>query len=164
MGVNVCRGGRDNRKEATMQSVIEEFQRVIDTAYDQLLQFDEATSAEPLAPGKWSRKELLGHLIDSASNNHQRFIRGQLDESHAFPGYEQNGWVERNGYRDRSWHDLVMLWRSYNRHLLHVVARLPEDQLNTVCTIGNNEPVTLGFIAEDYVAHMQHHLEQLFAE
>ena len=146
-----------------MQSVIDDFRRTIDTAYDRLLQFDEAASAEPLAPGKWSRKELLGHLIDSASNNHQRFIRGQLDESHAFPGYEQNSWVERNGYRDQSWSDLVALWRSYNRHLLHVLARLPEAKLNTSCTVGNSEPMTLGFIAEDYVAHLQHHLEQFFA-
>jgi len=144
-----------------MQNVIEEFKRVISESYDRLVKFSDAESAEPLSDGKWSRKELIGHLIDSASNNHQRFVRAQMDESHSFPGYEQESWVSRQGYRNEAWEDLALLWKSYNQHLLHVLSRIPEDKLSLPCTVGGGEPVTLGFIVEDYISHMKHHLSQI---
>ena len=147
-----------------MQNVIEEFKRTISESYDRLVKFSDEESAKPLSDGKWSRKELIGHLIDSASNNHQRFVRAQIDESHSFPGYEQESWVSRQGYKDEAWEGLALLWKSYNHHLLHVVSRIPEDKLSLSCTVGNGEPVTLRFIVEDYVKHMKHHLNQILAE
>ncbi len=144
-----------------MQTVIEDLQRAVDDAAAQFAQFNDADAASPLATGKWSRKQVLGHLIDSAANNHQRFIRAQLDGPHAFPGYEQEAWVERNGYADTAWSDLVALWRAYNLHLLRVIARIPQDKLDVTCTVGNNPPMTLGFIIEDYVKHLRHHLQQI---
>ncbi|HKP84454.1 MAG TPA: DinB family protein [Blastocatellia bacterium] len=144
-----------------MQSVIEDFKRTISESYAQLARVSEGASAAPITPEKWSRKEVLGHLIDSASNNHQRFVRAQLDGGVTLPGYTQEAWVERQGYKDEPWADLVMLWKSYNLHLLHVVSRMPDDKLGAMCAIGNNEPVTLGFLVEDYVKHMKHHLKQI---
>ncbi len=144
-----------------MQTVIEDLRRALDEATAQFAQFDDDATSNPLAADKWSRKQLLGHLIDSAANNHQRFIRAQLDGSHAFPGYEQESWVERNGYADATWGDLVALWRAYNLHLLRVIARIPEDRLAVTCTVGDNPPMTLGFIIEDYVRHLRHHLQQI---
>ena len=144
-----------------MQNVMEEFERTIVESYDRLMQFSDAESAEPLSDGKWSRKELIGHLIDSASNNHQRFVRAQMAESHSFPGYEQAPWVSLQGYEAEAWEDLALLWKSYNQHLAHVISRIPEDKLSLSCTVGNGEPVTLGFIVEDYISHMKHHLSQI---
>ncbi|HJQ23945.1 MAG TPA: DinB family protein [Blastocatellia bacterium] len=146
-----------------MQNVIEDLRRAVDEAVAHFAEFNEADTSAPLADGKWSRKQLLGHLIDSAANNHQRFIRAQLNEPKTFPGYEQEPWVERNGYADASWGDLVALWQAYNLHLLRVIARIPADQLDVSCTVGGSEPMTLGFIAEDYVRHLKHHLQQIFA-
>lgn len=147
-----------------MQNVIEEFKRTVSESYDQLVRISDAESAEPLSDGKWSPKELIGHLIDSASNNHQRFVRAQLAESHTFPGYEQESWVARQGYKNEAWEDLTLLWKSYNQHLLHVISRMPEDKLSVSCTVANSDPVTLGFIVEDYVRHMKHHLNQIFGK
>jgi hypothetical protein len=136
-----------------MQNVIEEFKRTVVESYDRLVMFSDEESAKPLSDGKWSRKELIGHLIDSASNNHQR--------SHSFPGYEQESWVSLQGYEGEAWEDLALLWKSYNQHLAHVVSRIPEDKLGLSCTVGDGGPVTLGFIVEDYISHMKHHLSQI---
>jgi len=146
-----------------MQNVIEDLRRTIDSYYDRLALLTEDASAEPVSQGKWSPRELIGHLIDSASNNHQRFVRAQLDGPHTFPGYEQESWVTRQGYKDESWADLTALWKSYNLHLLHVMSRMSNDKLDVLCTIAAGEPVTLRFIAEDYVSHLKHHLEQIVA-
>ncbi|MFL6273924.1 MAG: DinB family protein [Blastocatellia bacterium] len=146
-----------------MQTVIEDFQRAVDTAVAQFAGFSEAETSMPMAAGKWSRKQLLGHLIDSAANNHQRFIRAQLDGPKAFPGYEQEVWVERNGYADAAWSELVALWQAYNRHLLRVLALIPAERFDVICMVGDNAPMTLGYIAEDYVRHLKHHLQQLLS-
>ena len=146
-----------------MQDVIEDFRRTISESYDRLAQMTEAASSEPVSAGKWSPRELIGHLIDSASNNHQRFVRAQIDGSLTFPGYEQEAWVERQAYKDESWADLTALWRSYNLHLLHVISHMSADKLGVLCAIGGSEPVTLRFLAEDYVKHLKHHLAQIMA-
>lgn len=144
-----------------MQNLIEDFRRTISESYARLAQLTEDLSAEPVSPGKWSRRELIGHLIDSASNNHQRFVRAQIEGALAFPGYEQESWVARQAYKDESWADLIVLWKSYNLHLLHVISHMPNDKLDVSCAIGNNDPVTLRFLAEDYVRHLKHHLKQI---
>ncbi|HKR83372.1 MAG TPA: hypothetical protein VJS37_04305, partial [Terriglobales bacterium] len=78
-----------------------------------------------------------------------------------FPGYEQNGFVRVQAPGEADWSVLVSLWAAYNRYLAHVIARLPESKSNTPCRIGSNEPVTLEFLANDYVRHLVHHLEQI---
>jgi len=113
--------------------------------------------------GGWSRKQVLGHLIDSASNNHQRFVRAALQGQLDFPGYDQQGWVRVQAVEEAPWPTLIALWASYNRHLAHVIAHLPPAQLGTACRIGSGEPVTLRFLVEDYLRHLLHHLAQLGA-
>ena len=122
---------------------------------------DDAASRKP-APGKWSVKEIIGHLVDSAANNHQRFIRAQ-DGPYTGPGYAQDAWVERQGYGSIAWPELLELWRLYNRHLAAVIKRIPPEKLDTECRIGQYEPVPLGFVVEDYVAHLKHHVRQIEA-
>jgi DinB family protein len=118
------------------------------------------TSARP-SPKKWSKKEILGHLLDSASNNHQRFVRAALQGELTFPGYEQDKLVDLQQFRDMEWSFLVDHWASCNRFLAHVLSVLPAKAASITCHIGNNPPATLEWIAEDYVAHLKHHLNQI---
>jgi hypothetical protein len=111
--------------------------------------------------GKWIRKEILGHLIDSAANNHQRFVRARSGGSLTFPGYDQNAWVKTHEYRSRPWEELVDLWAALNTHIAHVIASTPADRLGTSCVIGGGEPVTLEWLMHDYITHLRHHLSQL---
>jgi DinB superfamily len=137
------------------------FEQVLAEAFPRLAQITDARSEEHLAPGKWSRKEILGHLIDSASNNHQRFVRARLLSEVSFPGYAQNQWVETQGYQSESWQNLVQLWAGFNRHILHFVSRIPEDSADNRCALDGNKPVTLRFLVDDYVRHLGHHLAQI---
>jgi hypothetical protein len=108
-------------------------------------------------------EQVLGHLIDSAANNHQRFVRAQEGRALAFPGYAQDDWVRSQHYEERPWEDLTSFWYAYNRHLAHVIARIPDDRRSVSCSVGSNAPVTLGFLVHDYLVHLRHHLGQLQA-
>jgi hypothetical protein len=119
---------------------------------------DEVSSSA--GGGKWSRKEILGHLIDSATNNHQRVVRGQLSDALVF-GYDQVAWVKANGYRRRVWSELVELWITLNRHLAAAVELVPTDKLGTPCAAGEEEPKPLEWWLRDYVRHLKHHVEQI---
>jgi hypothetical protein len=117
--------------------------------------------ASQSAPGHWSKKQILGHLIDSAANNHQRFVRAQLAESYEGPTYQQESWVATQGYATESWSDLVDLWRLYNRHLLHIIRTVKGTALPVPCAIGGSAPVPLSEVMSSYVDHLEHHLAQI---
>jgi DinB family protein len=134
---------------------------LVEVAEPRLREVTELESTEPILTGGWSRKQVIGHLIDSASNNHQRFVRATLQASLDFPGYDQGGSVRVQAAQEADWLLLVSLWASYNRYLAHVLARLPGSKLGTACRIGGGEAVTLGFLATDYLTHLGHHLGQI---
>ena len=146
-----------------MNELNEQLVRVVDAAEPRLRQIAELESAKPILAGGWSSKEVIGHLIDSASNNHQRFVRAALQPSLDFPGYDQDGCVRVQAIQQADWSALVALWAAYNRFLAHVIAHLPAAKVDTVCRIGSGEPVTLGFLATDYLRHLVHHLRQIGA-
>ncbi len=125
---------------------------------------DESSAREPRAAGKWSRCEILGHLIDSAVNNHHRFVRAQLASELRFPKYEQDEWVRVQAYRRAEWSALVDLWERYNEQLAWVIAQIPVEAMSTVCFIGEYEPVSLEFLLTDYVDHLRHHAAQILDE
>ena len=130
-------------------------------ASEHLFKMSEAEASVRRADDAWSPKEILGHLIDSASNNHQRFVRAQLQESLEMPGYEQDGWIRVQRYSTERWSEIITLWQAYNRHLSHVIAAMNPGSLKKVCQIGEYDPATLEFLVIDYVDHMRHHLKQI---
>jgi hypothetical protein len=146
-----------------MKELSENLLSVIDAAEPRLREIGALESSKPVLPGGWSRRQVLGHLIDSASNNHQRFVRASLQSSLDFPGYDQDGNVRLQAPQEADWSLLVSLWAAYNRYLAHVIARLPAAKLEILCRIGAGEPVTLGFLANDYLTHLLHHLRQIGA-
>jgi hypothetical protein len=134
---------------------------LVDTAEHKLREISALKSSEPILPGGWSRKQVIGHLIDSASNNHQRFVRAALQPSLDFPAYDQDGCVRVQAFQEADWELLISLWAAYNRYLAFVMEHLPASQLGTACRIGSAEAVTLDFLARDYLTHLVHHLTQI---
>jgi hypothetical protein len=123
----------------------------------------ETEAAADRGSGKWSRKQILGHLIDSAANNHQRFVRAQFSNPFVWPGYDQNEWVTLQRYRERPWLQLVALWLTLNQHVAAVIESVAAEKLSTLCTIGDHKPESLEWWMRDYLRHLKHHLEQLVA-
>jgi len=136
---------------------------VVAHALPQLSAISESAASIKPAPNKWSKKEILGHLIDSAANNHQRFVRLQLQPEISLPGYDQDNWVRVNGYQQKPWTEIVALWSAYNQHLAGIIESLDGASLAHVWHAGDGD-VTLEFIATDYVRHLKHHLMQIGIE
>ena len=157
-----------------MRDWITDFRNTIETSSRRLHAINEGEAARQ-AGTAWSAKQTLGHLIDSAANNHARFVVAQMKDDLIFPGYEQDSWVDIQNYREASWPQLVDLWTAYNLHLAHVMSFAPDEKLSqrrsqhtlqTIAfeTIKETEPTTLEYLMKDYVAHLKHHLNQIFDE
>jgi hypothetical protein len=142
-------------------ATLDRFTTVLAAATEQLRLLSPAGAAARPQPGAWSKKEELGHLVDSAINNYARIIRVQKENAPALPGYQQDAWVERQGYEDRDWRALIALWSALNEHMLAAAARIPSAALARTCTIAGSQPMTLEFVIEDYVDHMVHHLQHI---
>lgn len=154
------------------ESFLQEFAATLESASERLLEIPEAETEKSLGDG-WCAKQILGHLIDSAANNHARFVRAQLQDDLVFEEYAQEEWVRVQKYELESWAALVDLWTEYNLHLLHVIENIPNDILSkprtnhsldkiTWQTVPANEPTTLDYLIRDYVGHLQGHLKQIF--
>jgi hypothetical protein len=146
---------------------------VVRTALELLSVGGDASAVRP-APGRWSPKELIGHLIDSAANNLRRFVQARWQDDLVFDGYAQDAWVAAQHYQEAPWPDLVALWREYNRHLAWVMTMVPpavryrvhaRHNLHEIAwqPVPAGEPATLDYLMADYVAHLHHHLGQLQA-
>jgi hypothetical protein len=145
----------------TVAETAGELRQVATSFSKELLAADARAAARRPAPDAWSPKEVVGHLIDSAANNHQRFVRAQQADALTMPGYEQNHWVAAQGYQDADWSHLVALWTHLNLHLADVMARIPPAKYAVPCVIDDSTPVTLEFVVIDYVRHLRHHMAQI---
>jgi len=143
-----------------MESVANDLLSALAVA-DRLHHIDEATASKRPAPSKWSKKEILGHLIDSAANNHQRFVRLQLYPRIDLPGYDGDEWVRLQAYQDQPWPEIIELWRRYNTQLASVIRNVRPEALRHVWNTPDGKALDLEFIIRDYVVHLRHHLDQI---
>lgn len=159
---------------ATPVEIAASLRAAVDAALPRLSAISSVRSQERPSRGKWSPREIVGHLIDSAQNNHGRFVRAQLSDDLRFAGYAQDEWVAIQGYQDAPWEALVELWAAYNRQLARVIERVPpgiaaqsrtKHNLHEVAwrAVPASEPASLGYFMLDYVGHLQHHLRQVDA-
>ena len=155
-----------------MQDLVDDLRSTLASESIRLLAITDEAAAVRASAGKWSPKEVIGHLIDSASKNHGRFVRAQITDDMVFPGYDQDAWVRIQRYNERSWMDLVNLWRSLNSHIVSVVEVMDPETLSRPRTqhnldqiawrtIPRSQPVTLEYFVRDYLGHMKHHLAQI---
>jgi hypothetical protein len=142
-------------------SPLERLAEFLQTAPPRLSLISDDEASQVPAPGRWSKKQILGHLIDSAGNNHQRFVRAQIAPRLEFPEYQQESWVAVQSYATESWPDLVNLWLLFNRHLLHIIGNVPEACLSRPCVIGANDAKPLSALIEGYLDHVEHHLADI---
>ena len=156
--------------EKTPQLTLEE---IVLAAFGKLILVEEEKAATKPSEDKWSAKQIIGHLIDSASNNHGRFMRAQFSDDLIFQGYEQEGWVINQNYQEAEWQDLIILWRQFNMHIAFLVKQISigtltqerrQHNLNKIAwkTVPIDQPTTLAYFIDYYVAHLQHHLKQVF--
>jgi hypothetical protein len=148
-------------KAASLEGAAARLRNLLSQGERDLTSIGEIKASVPLKTGGWNPKQVLGHLIDSASNNRQRFVRALIQPELEWPSYEQESWVETQRYRDEEWETLVKLWSAYNGHLLWMVLHIPEEKTGTICRIGDNPPMTLGELIGSYADHMEHHLNQI---
>jgi hypothetical protein len=159
------------------KDVLEDFRRTVETTAARLhaLSDAEARNARDGVGEAWTPKEIVGHLIDSAANNHARFVRAQFTDDLVFSGYEQEEWVRAQRYNEESWPQLVELWKHYNLHLLHVMAAAPEETLKQPRArhsldkiawqmVDAQQPATLEYLMTDYIGHLKNHLRQVFPD
>jgi anion-transporting ArsA/GET3 family ATPase len=112
-------------------------------------------------PNKWSKKEILGHLCDSAINNIARFIKIQYeDQVFVIQSYNQDQWVLVQNYQERPLGEIVNLFQSLNKQIINIVKDIPTEKLSNLCDIGNNEHKTLEWLIRDYLEHMEHHIHK----
>lgn len=153
----------------------EKISEILTIAASQINKIDEATMSLKPVRDKWSKREILGHLVDSAYNNHQRFINANTQDHLIFEGYDQDEWVIRNGYQNRTTLEVVDLWLASNFHLSCMIKELPGTLLNRKTTqhhfhkmcmqlIPEGEPSSLSYLIWDYIYHMEYHLKQIIPD
>jgi hypothetical protein len=144
-----------------LQATVAALRAEVSDAVPRLRAMPEEPIANDQVSGKWCFKEILGHLIDSAMNNQQRFLRAPVGPRFEWPGYDQDAWVSRQRYRERPWAELIEIWAAVNTQVAYAIESIPEDRLDVPCAIGGDPPATLEWIATDYLRHLRHHLAQL---
>ena len=150
-------------KLQTKMTAADRLKKILNEAPQKLFSYTDEQASQKPAPNKWSKKEIIGHLIDSAANNHQRFVRLQLDNKLQLLQYEQNEWVNIQRYNSRNWIDLVKFWMIYNMHIIHIFENMDQTKMQNTGTFPDHGEQTLQFIVDDYVDHMEHHLKQVFS-
>lgn len=144
-----------------MKLVAQHLSETIDTVLPQLKAITEADASVKPRPEKWSKKEIIGHLIDSACNNQQKFVRTMQQAHLDFVGYKQDDWVVLQQYNTANWSDLLETWVGYNRQIAHIIATVDPSVLGHTISIEGVGPFTLQFIMTDYAEHLKHHLKQV---
>ena len=149
--------------------------RILATVPNQIRAIDAAEMNHKPAPTKWSKKEILGHLVDSAYNNHQRFLRAESQGNLIFQGYDPDEWVIKNNYQNRSIEDVLQMWEITNRHLSILIRDIPKEVLQKTTTehefhlmamnlLKEGEPSNLAYLMWDYLFHLEYHMKQIVVD
>jgi hypothetical protein len=139
------------------------FRADLNAIHAALLALSPQLADTPWRDGGWTRKQIVGHLLDSAANNRQRFVCASTEGEYAGPQYAQDAWVAAHGYASQPWTTLLEWWQVEHEILASVVDRIPQERLDANCTVGDDAPVSLRFLIEDYLRHQHWHLTQLAA-
>jgi len=146
-----------------LQTAIQQLEKHISEVPDRFKQLSEDVILKKTAPGKWSKQEILGHLIDSAINNLKRFTDSQyLPQPYTVIRYSQDDLVVINLYQQLPLEHLLPLWIALNQQIVYVISNIPSDKLSFTIIIPSGDSKTLEWLAIDYVEHMEHHLGQIF--
>ncbi len=143
-----------------MQSLAGQLQNIISDYYPQLKKISEEGYAHKPAPNKWSKKEILGHLADSAQNNIRRFIVAQYEEQ-PFIVYNQDQWVAISNYQHYKTSDLIELWALLNKHICIILSNTSDASAQKTCATNNMQLHSIQWLAVDYIKHLRHHLHQV---
>lgn len=141
--------------------IARQFSEQLNNLRSELAMVPAALAEVPWRIGGWTRKQIVGHLLDSATNNRQRFVRAALDGDYTGPTYGQAQWVAIHGYADQSWDTLLSWWQIEHDILRSIVDRIPSERMNTPCKVDGEPVVTLQFLIEHYIEHQYWHLEQI---
>ncbi len=108
-------------------------------------------------------KQILGHLIDSASNNHQRMVRLQYNEHLVFPDYRQDNdlWIALQDYQHANWQELIQLWKYFNLHIIQVIKSVDQTKLNNYWQDFEGTKVTLAEMIKGYLEHLHLHINEI---
>jgi hypothetical protein len=149
-----------------MKNTVQELDEIVNHFTKKINALSDAELSTKPLPNKWSKKEVLGHLIDSAHNNLRRFICGQYETSPSKIVYDQDFWVVANDYQNLNKEDVIQLWVLMNKQISAVLLQMKESNFNKVTDTGKTEVklYSLQFLAEDYVRHLKHHLNQIIPE
>lgn len=135
---------------------------IIDTELQRFQHISDEEWSHKISPEKWSKKEIIGHLCDSALTNIRRFVITQYKENENIV-YDQDAWVKAQNYQNVPISDLIGLWKFLNYQIVHTVENIPDEALKNTCDTTKTEPqvFTLEFIVKDYVEHLHHHLKAI---
>ncbi|MBK7969916.1 MAG: DinB family protein [Bacteroidetes bacterium] len=142
-----------------IEQALDKWNFLVENVPNVLIQINEDEMAKKVAFNKWSKKEILGHLIDSATNNHQRFVRGQFETVPEI-SYDQNNWNTFSYYQQIDSQQIITFWTIYNRQLIEIIKRIPSDNLKKMIRVGA-KTVTIENLVIEYIEHLEHHLNQL---
>lgn len=146
-----------------MKQTVEELDQIVRTYSKKIRSIPENEFSVKPQPNKWSKKEVLGHLIDSAQNNLRRFICGQYEATPPKIVYEQILWVTSNNYADADCSEVITLWELLNKRIMAVLSQMPKSAYTLKCDTGHTDSqfYSLEWLAEDYVRHLKHHVNQI---
>ena len=147
-----------------MNSTANELQSIVNDFVPRLLAISQSDFTAKTSPGKWSKLEVLGHLIDSSQSNIRRFITAQYEPAPPSIRYDQEFWVAINKYQEMKKEDVIHLWRLMNERICAVCRNTPPQLYGKTADTGATEPnlKTIEWLATDYVKHLKHHLNQIF--
>jgi hypothetical protein len=139
-----------------MKDIARELSEIVSNHYEKYYNLDDQKASVILSADKWSLKEIIGHLIDSASNNHQRFVRLHINNKIDFPIYHYD-WISIENFNSMKFTDLISLWKYFNILLSHIINNVTDDKLSNIWETGGTK-LTLKFIITDYLRHIKEHI------